>query len=189
MDACCAAFPVSRGVPASASGAKRPSRRSAPAFGFSLTSRPNPLSKLALATRIFGCSDSPYRSLKSGFGGGDGRMAVSQAVLHSTGHERLAVLAGAVDRVLGTQHEAAARDDRGGQAAGKPPLSGHRACALQGFCARFGQRRVARALRDDEVGFFQTVRVALVGVRRCDGALQSRPGIRDPADSGLSCGL
>ena len=89
-------------------------------------------------------------------------MAVSQAVLHSTGHERLAVLAGAVDRVLGTQHEAAARDDRGGQAAGKPPLSGHRACALQGFCARFGQRRVARALRDDEVGFFQTVRVALV---------------------------
>ncbi|GMV63770.1 MAG: hypothetical protein AMXMBFR74_29370 [Parvibaculum sp.] len=81
--------------------------------------------------------------------------------LAGTGHERLAVLAGAVDWVLGKQHEAAARETTGDGKRRENRRYQDAVLALSKAFALASGSDEARALRD-EVGFFQTVRVALV---------------------------
>lgn len=81
--------------------------------------------------------------------------------LAGTGHERLAVLAGAVDWVLGKQHEAAARETTEDGKRRENRRYQDAVLALSKAFALASGSDEARALRD-EVGFFQTVRVALV---------------------------
>ena len=81
--------------------------------------------------------------------------------LAGTGHERLAVLAGAVDWVLGKQHEAAARETTEDGKRRERRRYQDAVLALSKAFALASGSDEARALRD-EVGFFQTVRVALV---------------------------
>jgi len=81
--------------------------------------------------------------------------------LAGAGHERLVMLAGAVDWILGKQHEAAAREatEDGKRQANRRYQDA--VLALSKAFALASGSDEARAVRD-EVGFFQTVRVALV---------------------------
>lgn len=81
--------------------------------------------------------------------------------LAGTGHERLAVLAGAVDWILGKQHEASARETTEDGKRRENRRYQDAVLALSKAFALASGSDEARALRD-EVGFFQTVRVALV---------------------------
>jgi len=81
--------------------------------------------------------------------------------LAGTGHERLAVLAGAIDWILGKQHEAAARETTEDGKRRENRRYQDAVLALSKAFALASGSDEARALRD-EVGFFQTVRVALV---------------------------
>jgi len=81
--------------------------------------------------------------------------------LAGTGHERLAVLAGAVDWILGKQHEASAREKtEDGKRRENRRYQDAMLALSKAFALASGSDE-ARHLRD-EVGFFQTVRVALV---------------------------
>jgi type I restriction enzyme R subunit len=81
--------------------------------------------------------------------------------LAGTGHQRLAVLAGAVDWILGKQHEASARETSEDGKRRENRRYQDAVLALSKAFALASGSDEARALRD-EVGFFQTVRVALV---------------------------
>ncbi len=81
--------------------------------------------------------------------------------LAGMGHERLAVLAGAVDWILGKQHEASARETAEDGKRRENRRYQDAVLALSKAFALASGSDEARALRD-EVGFFQTVRVALV---------------------------
>ncbi|KAB7738426.1 HsdR family type I site-specific deoxyribonuclease [Parvibaculum sedimenti] len=81
--------------------------------------------------------------------------------LAGTGHERLAMLAGAVDWILGKQHEAAARETTEDGKRREHRRYQDAVLALSKAFALASGSDEARDMRD-EVGFFQTVRVALV---------------------------
>ncbi|MDO8839337.1 MAG: DUF3387 domain-containing protein, partial [Parvibaculum sp.] len=81
--------------------------------------------------------------------------------LAGKGHQRLAVLAGAVDWILGKQHEASTRETSEDGKRRENRRYQDAVLALSKAFALASGSDEARALRD-EVGFFQTVRVALV---------------------------
>jgi type I restriction enzyme, R subunit len=81
--------------------------------------------------------------------------------LAGTAHERLVVLAEAIEWILGKQHEAAARETNEGGKRRENRRYQDAVLALSKAFALASSSDEARAIRD-EVGFFQTVRAALV---------------------------
>ena len=90
--------------------------------------------------------------------------------LAGTAHERLVILASAIEWILGRQHEAATREtsEEGKRKENRRCQDG--VLALSKAFALASASDEARAIRD-EVGFFQTVRAALV--KSADGSGQS----------------
>ena len=104
--------------------------------------------------------------------------------LMGTPHERLVVLAEAIEWILDRQHEAATeRNQRGRQSGDEHRRYQDAVLALSKAFALASASDEARDIRD-EVGFFQTVRAALV--KSADQCRQERCRSRvcNPADLG-----
>ncbi len=102
--------------------------------------------------------------------------------LAGTGHERLVVLAEAIEWILDQQHEAAARETSEDGKRRENRRYQDAVLALSKAFALASASDEARAIRD-EVGFFPDGARSSREVSRRRGHDRGRPGVRDPADS------